>query len=372
MDYFSNRRSNLLRNLKPLGVEAVLVTHDPNVRYLTGFSGGSSYVLISPKQTTLISDDRFSEQLKEEFPTLDTHVRPHNKSTPQATAEFITKCGFKSVGLEGDHTALSQLEYFKTECPKVSFVPFPNEIEKLRSIKDPMEVEQIRTAIRAAERAFQMFKATLREQDTEKEMADNLEKFIRRAGAVGSPFPVIAAVGDHGALPHAVPGDRSLSEASKLLVDFGADCGYKCDLTRTLKSPFGVNPNRKNKMERVGHNLEEIHGVVVAAQEAAAATLRAGIPAKEVDSAARKVIQKAGYEDYFNHGLGHGIGLEVHELPRIRQNSDDVLEAGMVVTLEPGIYLPGWGGVRLEDDYLVTRDGCLPLSSLSKNLNFLA
>ena len=372
MDFYSNRRANLLRAVKPLGVEAVLVTHEPNVRYLTGFAGGSSFVLISSKQATLISDDRFAEQLKEEFPTLDAHVRPHHKSTPQATAELIVKAGYKSVGVEGDHIALNELEYYKTECPKVAFSSFPNEIEKLRAIKDPMEVEQIRTAIKAAERAFHMFKATLRDQDTEKDMADNLEKYIRRAGAFCAPFPVIVAVGDRGALPHAVPGLRTLGEASKVLVDFGADCGYKCDLTRTLKSPFGVNPNRKNKMERTGHSLEEIHGVVVAAQEAAAATLRAGVPAKDVDAAARKVIQKAGFEDFFNHGLGHGLGLEYHELPRVRQNSEDVLEAGMVITLEPGIYLPGWGGVRMEDDYLVTREGCLPLTTLSKDINFLA
>ena len=372
MDFFQNRRANLLKAMKPHGVEAVLVTHEPNVQYFTGFNGGSSYVLISAKQATLISDDRFAEVLKEEFPTLDAHVRPHNKSTPEAAAEQIVKAGYKSVGLEGEHLAVNALDYFKTECAKTTFVALPNEIEKLRAVKDASEVEHIRAAIKCAERAFHMFRTTLRDQDTEKEMADNLEKFVRRAGASATPFPVIVAVGDRGALPHAVPGNRTLGEASKILVDFGADCGYKCDLTRTLKSPFGVNPNRRNKMERIGHNLEEIHAVVLAAQEAAVAAIRPGVLAKDVDAAARKVIQKAGFGDFFNHGLGHGIGLETHELPRIRQNSEDVLEAGNVFTLEPGVYIPGWGGVRIEDNFLVTRDGCLQLTTLSKDLSALS
>lgn len=371
MDFLNNRRANLLKAVKPLSVEAVLVTHEPNVRYLTGFTGGSSYVIHSPRQTTLISDERFAEELKENFPTLEAHVRPHHKTTPEATVEVINKAGYKTVGVEGDHISLNLLEFFKSECSKTTFVSVPNEIEQLRAIKDASEVEQIRVAIRAAERAFHMFRTTMRDQDTEKEMADNIEKFIRRAGAFGAAFPVIVAIGDRGALPHAVPGNRTLSEASKLLVDFGADCGYKCDITRTLKTPFGVNPNRKNKMERVGHNLEEIHSIVVAAQEAAMATVRAGVAAKDVDAAARKVIQKAGFEDYFNHGLGHGIGLENHELPRIRQNSNDILDAGMVITLEPGIYIPGWGGVRVEDDFLVTREGCLPLTTISKDISAL-
>ena len=371
MDFLGNRRANLLKAIKSSGADAILVTHEPNVRYLSGFTGGSSYVLISTKQTTLISDDRFAEQLKADFPTLEAHVRPHHKTTPEAAAELIVKAGYKTVALEGEHVALNQLEYFKTECPKATFVPIGNEIERLRAIKDASEVEQIRVAVRAAERAFAMFKATVRAEDTEKEMADNIEKYVRRAGALGTPFPVIVAVGDRGALPHAVPGSRILGDATKVLVDFGADCGYQCDLTRTLKSPFPVPPNRKNKFERTGHSFEELHAVVLAAQEAAAATLRAGVPAKDVDAAARKVIHKADYGDYFNHGLGHGLGIQCHELPRVRQNSDDVLEAGMVITLEPGIYIPGWGGVRIEDDFLVTREGCLPLTTLSKDVSAL-
>jgi Xaa-Pro aminopeptidase len=138
-------------------------------------------------------------------------------------------------------------------------------------------------------------------------------------------------------------------------------------MTRTFRSPFGTAPTRRNKQERVGYNLEELHELVCRAQDAAVAALRDGVPAKEVDAAARTVIADAGYGDYFTHGLGHGIGLEVHEAPRVRANSDDVLETGHVITLEPGVYIPGWGGVRVEDDYLVTKDGAIRLTSLPRD-----
>lgn len=372
MDYTGNRRQNLLKAIRPAGLEAMLVINEPNVEYLTNFSGGSSYAFVTPKTVTLLTDDRFAEAIKEDHPTLDAHIRPHSQTTLEAAAEYIAKSGYKSVGFESEHMSVGTLDQLKAACPKVTFAPVGNELEKLRAIKDASEVERIRTAVRAAERAFAMFKATLREQDTERDMANNLEKFIRRAGANGSPFEVIVAVGARGALPHARPGDAVLAEHSKLLIDFGADCGYMCDFSRTLKSPFPVAPNRKNKMERTGHSLEEIHAVVLAAQDAAIQTVRAGVAAKDVDAAARRVMQKSGYETFFNHGLGHGIGLEVHELPRVRSNSNCVLEAGNVITLEPGVYIPGWGGVRIEDMFVVTRDGCIPLTTVSKDINALA
>jgi Xaa-Pro aminopeptidase len=369
MDYFAIRRGNLLKTLKGLGAESFLATHEQSVRYLTGFTGGSSLAFISAKNTVLISDERFTDQVREECPTIDALIRKHDRTTPEAAAEVMMKSGVKSVAFEANHLDLTSLEFFRAECPKLNFAPANGEVEKLRAIKDASEVEQIRHAVRTAERAFTMFAAMIRDQDTEKDMADAMEMFLRRSGARGSAFPTIVAVGERGALPHAVPTNRTLTDASKLLVDFGADCGYKSDLTRTLRSPFGQNPNRKNRMERIGHNLDEIHAIVLAAQNTAAAAIRPGVPVKDVDTAARSVIHKAGYGDYFNHGLGHGIGLDVHELPRVRQNSDDVLEMGMVITLEPGIYIPEWGGCRIEDDFLVSRDGAIQLSTLTKDVN---
>jgi Xaa-Pro aminopeptidase len=220
-----------------------------------------------------------------------------------------------------------------------------------------------------------MFTATLSETDTEKEMVDAMECYVRRSGARCAAFPPIVAVGERSALPHAPPTSKQLGEGSKVLIDWGADMLYKSDMTRTLRSPFGTAPTRRNKFERVGVNFEEIYKIVLDAQNAALAAIKPGVKAKDVDAAARKVIASAKLErgprdlklaDCFTHGLGHGIGLEYHEAPRVRANSEDVLESGMVITIEPGIYIPGWGGVRIEDDVLVTHNGHSLLTSLSR------
>jgi Xaa-Pro aminopeptidase len=364
MDYLTQRRQTLVKTLKKDAVDAVLVTNPVNVLYLTGFTGDSSYLIATAKQFILVSDSRFEEQIKEECPGLEVHIRPHDQTTVEAAVEVLTRAGVKAVGLEADHATLGLLADLQEKGSKLTFAPLKGRVEALRAVKDPSEVEQIRAAVKVAERAFVMFKSMIREADTEKDMSDAIEAFVRRAGGRSCPFPPIVAVGERGALPHAPPTDSQLGDASKLLVDWGADLGYKCDLTRTFRSPFGTAPTRRNKQERVGYNFDEIYELVRAAQEAAVATIRDGVPAAEVDAAARQVIADAGYGDYFTHGAGHGIGLEVHESPRVRANSDDVLSTGMVITLEPGIYLPEWGGVRLEDDFLVTREGSVRLTTL--------
>lgn len=368
MNYFTQRRNQLLRELKKDGLDAVLVTNPVNVTYLTGFMGDSSYFVLTAKHAILVSDSRFTQQIEEECPGLEAHVRPHNKTTIEALGETLTKLGAKSVGVEADHVTLALLEALKEKAPKSTFAPLAAPVEKLRVLKDASEVEAIKAAIRVAERAFVMFKSTLSERETEREMVAAIENYVRRAGGDCTSFPPIIAVGERGALPHAPPTARPLGDGSKLLVDWGAVLkGYRSDLTRTLKSPFEIAPTRRNKAERVGHNFEKVHEVVRQAQEAAIKTVREGVAAKDVDAAARKVIADAGYGDYFTHGLGHGIGLETHEAPRVRQNSTDTLEAGMVITIEPGVYIPGWGGVRIEDDVLVRRDDAVVLSTLPRD-----
>lgn len=380
MNYLALRRQTLARNLKKEGPDAVLVTYPANVTYLTGFTGEASYFVLTGKTAILVSDQRFELQIQQDCPEvgkeIELHVRPHNRTTLEAAAEVLTKAGAKSVAVEANHLTLAELEALKGLAPKATFVPQANLVEAQRAIKDMGEVERIRDAVRVAERAFKMFAATLWETDTEKEMADALEGYIRRSGAKSSSFPPVVAVGERGALPHAPPTAKELGESSKLLVDWGADLGYKSDLTRTFRSPFQITPNRRNKFERVGYDLEEVYGVVLAAQDAALAAIHPGVKAKEVDAAARQVLAEAklrsgpgvNLADFFTHGLGHGIGLEVHEAPRVRANSDDVLEAGMVITVEPAVYIPDWGGVRIEDDVLVTRDGCTLLTSLPRDL----
>src|SRR5688572_11175086 len=371
MNYNAQRRQTLVQGLKKDGVDTFLVTNPTHVTYLTGFSGESAYLVAHAKQFVLVSDDRYAEQIKEEVTGVEVHIRPHDKTTYEATGEVLAAVGARAVGVEADHATFALLESVKASAPKVAdFKPIRGKIEAMRVVKDPSEVEHIRAAVRVAERAFVMFKAMLREADTEKDLVDAMEGYVRRAGGTRTSFQPICAVGERGALPHAPPGNKSLVEASKLLVDWGAELnGYRSDLTRTLRSPFAVAPSRRNKMERVGYNLEELHEVVLRAQDAALAAVRDGVPAAEVDAAARQVIADAGYGEYFTHGLGHGIGLDVHEAPRVRQNSEDILEAGMIITVEPGIYIPGWGGVRVEDNVLVTKEGATVLTSLPRELN---
>lgn len=376
MNYLALRRQALLRNLKAGGrpSDAILVTHPANVTYLTGFTGDSSYLVLTAKSAVLVTDHRFEEQAKDDCPELgkedglDLHVRKHDATTPEAAAAVLTKAGAKAVAVEATRLPVAELETLQTLAAKAEFVPVAGAVEALRVAKDPGEVERIKDAIKVAERAFKMFVATIAEDDTEKEMVDSLESYIRRCGAKSSSFPPIVAVGERGALPHAPPTGRPLSDGSKILIDWGADLTYKSDITRVVRNPYGTLLLRKNKAERTKHHLEKVYAAVLAAQDAAIAVLRHGVPAKDVDAAARKSLTAAGYGEFFTHGLGHGIGLEIHEAPRIRANSADVMEAGMVVTLEPAVYIPGWGGVRIEDDFLVTRDGCQRLTTLPREL----
>lgn len=385
MNYLALRRQALTRSLKQVRntPDAVLVTCPVNVTYLTGFTGEASYYVATPKGAVLVTDHRFEVQAREECPEVEKgtelalHVRPHNQTTLEAAADVLLKAGAKAVAVEASRLTVAELEALRELAPKLEFVPRADLVESLRAVKDPGEVERIRDSVKVAERAYRMFVATLREADTEKDMVDTLDGYLRRAGARGSAFPPIVAVGERGALPHATPTtDRILGDSSKLLIDFGADLVYKSDITRTIRSPFVTAPTRKNKYERVGYDFEEVYQAVLGAQKAALAAIRPGVPAKEVDAAARKALAdvklksdpSANLADFFTHGLGHGLGLEVHEAPRVRANSEDVLEAGMVITIEPGVYLPGWGGVRIEDDVLVTRDGHRLLTSLPREL----
>jgi Xaa-Pro aminopeptidase len=401
MNYLLQRRQSLIQSFKKQSLDGFLVTNPVNVTYLTGFTGDSSFLVVTPKTGILISDPRFEQQIKEEcfvpdegkggehasnYPRtikakgpgkdegLEAHIRSHTKTIYEAAAEVLTKTGAKSVGVEGTRLTLGELELLKQLAPKVTFVPVEGLIEDQRVIKDPGEVKHIREAITMAERAYRMFIATLRDTDTEKDMVDALEGYVRRAGGRSTAFPTIVAVGERGALPHAPPTSKMLNEGSKVLIDWGADLLYKCDLTRTLRSMFGTTPTRRNKFERVGVPFEWVYNVVLQAQNAALAAIRPGVPAKEVDAAARQVFAAARNKDvphlklldHFTHGLGHGIGLEVHEAPRIRPNSEDILKEGMVVTIEPGVYIPGWGGVRIEDDVLVTHNGATLLTTLPR------
>jgi Xaa-Pro aminopeptidase len=360
MDHPARRRERLARIVADEKLDGGLFTSPVSVTYLTGFSGDSSVLLLGGDQAVLVSDMRYTEQIAEECPGLDTVIRAPTRKLSDAVADTVKRLGWTTVGFESAAMTVSDLDAYREALPSVNFKGGTERVEKLRMVKDESEVAAIREAIGIAERAFDAFRSLLRADDREKDLSDAMDAYVRRAGGTATAFPSIIAVGARSALPHAPPTSHRIGGGELLLIDWGA-CGrfYKSDLTRTV----GVRS--------ISTKLREIYEVVLGAQQAAMNAVRPGVVARDVDAAARGFIEAAGYGPYFGHGLGHGIGLQIHEGPAIRPHSETVLEAGMVFTIEPGIYLPGWGGVRIEDDVLVTPDGCEVLTHVSRELTAL-
>jgi Xaa-Pro aminopeptidase len=343
--------------MRKTDIDALLVTTRPNVTYLTGFTGEDSYLLVTRDNELLITDSRFATQLAEECRGLDLEVRTQKVQMIDALTKVVKRAKPVRLGIEAASMSVALLESLEKKLPRVQLVSTHGLVEQLREIKDRDEIAAIRAAITHAERAFNVIRASLRPEQTEFQVATELEYQIRSFGGAACSFPPIVAVGPRAALPHATPGRKLVGESDFLLIDWGARSPlYVSDLTRVLVTG------------KILPKLERIYGVVLKAQRAAMAAVQPGIPACDVDAAARNVIEKAGYGRQFGHGTGHGVGLEVHETPKLSSSSNRPLKAGMVVTIEPGIYLPGWGGVRIEDDVLVTRDGHEVLTSLDTQL----
>ena len=366
---YAQRRERLARTLPQEGVDLLLITNPVNVTYLSGFSGDSSYLLLGRELAILVSDGRFTEQIAEECPGLEFHIRPPTQPVVEAAAEVLGKLGARAVGFESGHVTVGDFDTLREKVQGVDWKPARSRVEQLRAIKDAWEVDQIRQAIRMAERAFAMFRALLGPDDSEKELCDALESYVRRAGGSGTAFPPIVAAGPRAALPHAPPTGQQVNSATLLLVDWGASGAfYKSDLTRVLVPRNNTSLRGGAGGASVEPKLQEVYDIVLRAQCAGIAAIRPGVKASSVDAAARQVIADAGYGSYFTHSIGHGVGLQIHEAPMMRANSETLLQAGMVVTVEPGIYLPEWGGVRIEDDVLITPDGCEVLTHVPKDL----
>ncbi len=354
------RREKLLRRMRTSGVAAMLVTHPINVTYLTGFTGDSSYLLLTEKRALLLSDTRYETQIAEQCPDLDVEIRDAGSTVVALTGTVLNRMKLNSIAVESGH--LSKATFGQLDSLLAAeLVDTDGWVEQLRAVKDRNELTAIRRAIDLNQRAFEVIRYGLVAGQTEKDIAAELEYQIRRLGGDGCAFAPIIAVGARSALPHAHPGANRIEDAPFVLVDWGTRySGYCSDLTRV----FGT--------AKIPPKLRKIHEIVLRAGQEAIRQIRPGVSIQEVDAAARRVIDQAGYGPRFGHGLGHGFGLEIHERPFLSPIQSGQLLTNMVVTVEPGIYLPGWGGVRIEDDVLVTRDGHEVLSSTPRSLDELS
>ncbi|MDO4575567.1 MAG: Xaa-Pro peptidase family protein [Planctomycetia bacterium] len=349
------RCDKLRKMLKKEKLGAFLVTNFTNVTWLTGFTGDDSYLLVTPEGQTLLSDSRYTLQIARECPGLPVEIRSQSMSA--MIKQLLEKnCSSPcTLAVESNSVTLSQAEALRREVTS-ELVPVSGWVEKLRSVKDRAEIAKIREAGRIARNAFHVVRASLTPDKTEKQIADEMENVMRKLGAKRAGFPTIVAVGANAALCHCVPGDVRVKDADFLLIDWGAEYqGYTSDLTRVL---ITGKPSAE---------FRKIYRIVLEAQRKAIEAIRPGVRCCDVDRVARSYISRRGYGKCFGHGLGHGIGLYIHESPSFSAGCDTVLEPGMVLTVEPGIYIEGMGGVRIEDDIVVTRNGCEVLTDVEKD-----
>lgn len=358
MNNFLKRREGLRKSLRQWDARAVLVTNPTNVTYLTGFTGDDSYLLVSEELDLLLSDPRYEEQIGEECPGLKTFIRKPGELLPNVTVRELNKLQIKQLGIEAATLHVSLFDHWQDALNVGPLIKGTGWVEALRVIKDKDEIHSIRRAVEVAQRVFTCVRAQLTSRQRELDVAHEIERLTRALGGSGCAFKPIVAVGPRAALPHATPGETTIGSSPFVLIDWGAVvAGYRSDLTRVLST------------SKIPAKFAKIYEVVQSAQAAAIDALKPGVMVSEIDRIAREVVAEAGMGPRFNHGLGHGIGLDIHEAPRLGQNHDRALEAGMVVTVEPGVYYSGWGGIRIEDDVLITGEGHEVLSSLPRGMN---
>jgi Xaa-Pro aminopeptidase len=339
------RQAALRRRLDTLGLDALLISHRPNIRYLTGFTGSAGLLLLLHDRALLITDFRYAEQAPAEARGA-AEVALEGSNLWDRLRRVLEGGSRRRLGFERDHLTVRDAERL-SRLEVSEPVPTSELVEAERVIKDADEVAAIRAAAELAHAALAETLPSIRVGHTEREIAARLELALRLRGSEWHPFQTIVAGGPRSALPHARVTERPVGPGEWLLIDFGAElAGYCADLTRTV-----VVGGRADDRQR------EVYRVVAEAQRAAIAGLRPGISGREADALARDPITAAGYGEAFGHSLGHGLGLEVHEAPRLALTARETLPAGAVVTVEPGIYLEGWGGVRIEDDVHLGPDG---------------
>jgi Xaa-Pro aminopeptidase len=348
-------------SLAEKGLDALLTSQPENMRYLSGFTGSSGWLLISERSAILVTDFRYVEQARRESP--DFEIIQAKQEVREWFPGLVSDFGWHKIGFEAhvvSYDGYHKLsESMKTKRVQIELVPTTGIVEQLRSVKDSQELAFMTKAIELADAVFEEVRATLHPGMTEKEIAWQVEKSLREKGSEGVPFEIIVASGPNSALPHAQPTEKTVSFGEPVLIDMGARIGGYCsDFSRTLF------------LGKADKTFQEIYNIVLKAQTVAIEGVRSGMDAREADRLARSVIEEAGYGEAFGHGLGHGVGLATHEAPAVNSSSSDLLADGMVFTIEPGIYLVGWGGVRIEDMVVLEEGRAKVLTQTRKEPSF--
>ncbi|MCK5286186.1 MAG: aminopeptidase P family protein [Thermodesulfovibrionia bacterium] len=352
------RKSSLLkRSISEFCVDGILITDIANVRYLSGFTGSSGFLIITKNRPIFVTDFRYQEQAKKEVKSFKIIIQ--NVELTECIKKLASKYRIQKLGFEAH--SISYQTYKKLLRDNIKLRALFDTVEALRLIKSREELSCIKTAIRRAENAFKKLRRFIKVGVTEHELAIKLEGLLREEGCKNVPFGVIVAAGLRSALPHAQPTNKALKRGDFVLFDWGGECdGYYSDMTRTVAIKGRYLQKHK-----------ELYSIVLNAQERALKAAQPGTKAALIDAAARDFIAAQGYKKHFGHGTGHGIGLAVHERPVISWQSKDTAEEGMVFTIEPGIYVPGFGGVRIEDVVHIKKNGLAVLTTLPRNLKVL-
>ncbi|MGI5839018.1 MAG: M24 family metallopeptidase [bacterium] len=352
------RIANLRSRFAAVGVDGMLITRPENRAYLSGFSGSSGWLVVTVEKAYLLTDFRYTEQAGQEAP--ECTVVQHGRRIADTLREILRDEGSRRIGFEKDFVTYEQYETLRDKLPFAETVPLAGTVEELRMVKDTAELEMIAAAVGIADQAHAAILKYLRPGLTEKAVAVELEHRMKLLGSERNSFAPIVATGPRSSLPHGQPTERFLGRGEAVKMDFGAVYGGYCsDLTRTVY------------LGEVSARQKEIYAIVLAAQLAAIAAVKPGVRGCDVDAVARKIISDAGYGENFGHGLGHSVGRYIHENPRLAPGSEAVLAPGNVVTIEPGIYIPGWGGVRIEDMVVITETGCRVLTEAPKELTVI-
>lgn len=354
---YNVRIQKLRQKMNEKGIEGAIISKRENRFYISGFSGSDGLAVITENKAIIITDSRYTQQAKSEAPDYEVTLIRGGVSPLETALSILKSLKISNVGIEGHSVNVNEFDYIKSKFEDINFVKTQGLVEEIRVIKDLHEIDVIRAAQDITDKAFSYILGLIKPGAVEKDLAVELEYFMKKNGAQGTAFDTIFASGLRGSLPHGAPTERKLQIGDFITIDFGARFGFYCsDMTRTVL---------------LGKPSDEqlvVYNTVLDAQEKAISHIKPGLFGKDVDKIARDIISKKGFGNYFGHGLGHGVGVEVHEAPRISPQGDVKLLPGMVITVEPGIYIENFGGVRIEDMLVVTENGCENFTKSEKKL----